>query len=97
MVIIVNLKTFLRSPFNRVAKPKIADWSNISILFVYFLISTNNQKVHFCVKDGYVLMSVTNIKYVGKEYGERVKFAVEKSLKSLIDNCLFSYIFVILL
>ncbi len=39
------------------------------------------------VKDGYVLMSVTNIKYVGKEYGERVKFAVEKSLKSLIDNC----------
>lgn len=38
------------------------------------------------VKDGYVLLSATNIKYVGKEYGERVKFAVEKSLKSLIDN-----------
>ncbi len=38
------------------------------------------------VKDGYVLLSATNIKYVGKEYGERVKFAIEKSLKSLIDN-----------
>lgn len=38
------------------------------------------------VKDGYVLLSVTNVKYVGKEYGERVKFAIEKSLKSLIDN-----------
>lgn len=38
------------------------------------------------VKNGYVLLSATNIKYVGKEYGERVKFAVEKSLKSLIDN-----------
>lgn len=39
------------------------------------------------IKDGYILLSATNIKYVGKEYGERVKFAVEKSLKSLIDNC----------
>lgn len=38
------------------------------------------------VKDGYVLLSVTNVKYVGKEYGEKVKFALEKSLKSLIDN-----------
>lgn len=38
------------------------------------------------IKDGYVLLSATNIKYVGKEYGEKVKFAVEKSLKSLIDN-----------
>ncbi len=38
------------------------------------------------VKDGYVLMSATNIKYLGKEYGEKVRFAVEKSLKSLIDN-----------
>lgn len=38
------------------------------------------------VKDGYVLMSATNIKYVGKEYGEKVKFAVKKSLKSLVDN-----------
>ncbi len=39
------------------------------------------------VKDGYVLLSATNVKYVGKDYGEKVKFAVEKSLKSLIDNC----------
>lgn len=38
------------------------------------------------VKEGYVLLSVTNVKYVGKEYGEKVKFAVEKSLKSLIDG-----------
>ena len=38
------------------------------------------------VKDGYVLLSVTNVTYVGKEYGEKVKFALEKSLKSLIDN-----------
>ncbi len=39
------------------------------------------------VKDGYVLLSATNVKYVGKDYGEKVKFAVEKSLKSLIANC----------
>lgn len=38
------------------------------------------------IKDGYVLLSVTNVKYVGKEYGERVKFAIEKSLKSLTDS-----------
>lgn len=38
------------------------------------------------IKDGYVLLSATNIKYVGKEYGEKVKFAVEKSLKSLLDS-----------
>ena len=38
------------------------------------------------VKDGYVLLSVTNVKYVGKEYGEKVKFALEKALKSLVDN-----------
>lgn len=38
------------------------------------------------VKDEYVLLSVTNVRYVGKEYGEKVKFAVEKSLKSLIDG-----------
>lgn len=38
------------------------------------------------VKDGYVLLPVTNVKYVGKDYGEKVKFALEKSLKSLIDN-----------
>lgn len=38
------------------------------------------------VKDGYVLLSATNVKYVGKDHGEKVKFALEKSLKSLIDN-----------
>mgnify|MGYP001040041788 CR=1 FL=1 len=38
------------------------------------------------IKDGYVLLSVTNVKYVGKEYGEKVKFALEKSLKSLIEE-----------
>lgn len=38
------------------------------------------------VKDGYVLLSVTNVKYVGKDYGEQIKFAIEKSLKSLVEN-----------
>ncbi len=38
------------------------------------------------IKDEYVLLSVTNVKYVGKEYGEKVKFALEKSLKSLVYN-----------